>query len=332
MGVSLSAPITTWLRDVLIGLACAVVAFAARMVIEHLWLGVILFPLVYPAITAATLLASWRAGLVALLSSQLAIWYFLMPIRNSFALPTVAAQVSLILATAGLLLLLWMVHMFKVSRSQLLKLNAQRIADLELAMEELDHRTMNNFQLAMAILQIEAKRVPAGTASDALESACNRLGVLASVHKRLKRSNDDLRSRDLAPLIEEILVGARVHAETTPLVSITADLKPVQVPPEHAVRTGLIANELVTNALKYAFPDGRGNVHISLSPTGAGYRLEVTDNGVGRATKSEPGSGSRLMPKLASANGGKLVYTDGPGTKAVLEIPDTALADMSIAR
>ena len=84
------------------------------------------------------------------------------------------------------------------------------------------------------------------------------------------RSRTDENNTRWGYRIEEILYAARVHAETPQLVSITSDLKPVRVPPEHAVRTGLIVNELVTNALKYAFPGGHGNVHVTLTPTGTG--------------------------------------------------------------
>ncbi len=291
------------------------------MIIEQFWHGVIIFPLVYPAVVAATLVSNWRAGLVTLLTCQIIIWYVLMPVQNSFWLPSVAAGVSLVVATASELVLLLIVHKFQVSKRRIIELDALRIADLELAIEELDHRTMNNFQLAVAILTIEANRIAPGQATEALERASNRLHVLASVHRKLRHTGNDIRSRDLATLIEEVLVAARAQAENLPGVSITSDLKPVHLPADHAVSSGLIVNELVTNALKHAFPDGRGTIHVTLASEGAGYCLTVADDGVGRPAEANTGSGSRLMPMLARSTGGELAYADGPGTTAILHVP-----------
>jgi two-component sensor histidine kinase len=311
-------------RDVLIGLICAAMAVAVRLLIENFWQGVILFPLVFPAVVAATLLSNWRAGLVTIAVCQTIIWYFMMPVKNSFVLPNTSAAVSLILATVAELLLLVMLHKFQLSRRRIIELDALRIADLELAIEELDHRTMNNFQLATALLLIEAKRIEAREACEAceaLERASNRLHVLASVHQKLRHRGTDIRSRDLAALLEEILVAARVNAERRSGISITSDLKSVIVPAEHAVNTGLIVNELVTNALKHAFPAGKGVIHVTLAPHEHGYRLVVMDNGVGRTPEANTGSGSRLLPMLANSAGGELSYGDGPGTIAILHVP-----------
>jgi two-component sensor histidine kinase len=98
-------------------------------------------------------------------------------------------------------------------------------------------------------------------------------------------------------------------------------LKSVIVPAEHAVNTGLIVNELVTNALKHAFPVGKGVIHVTLAPHEHGYRLVVMDNGVGRTPEANTGSGSRLLPMLANSAGGELSYGDGPGTIAILHVP-----------
>jgi two-component sensor histidine kinase len=307
--------------DVLIGFICAAMTVAVRLLIENFWQGVILFPLVFPTVVAATLLSNWRAGLVTIAACQTIIWYFMMPVKNSFVLPNTSAAVSLILATVAELLLLVMVHKFQVSRRRIIELDALRIADLELAIEELDHRTMNNFQLATALLLIEGKRIDAREAFEALERASNRLHVLASVHQKLRHKGTDIRSRDLAALLEEILVAVRTNAKSRSEISITSDLKSFNVPAEHAVNTRLIVNELVTNALKHAFPAGKGVIHVTLAPHDHGYRLVVMDNGVGRTPEANAGSGSRLVPMLANSAGGELSYGDGPGTIAILHVP-----------
>lgn len=309
-------------RDLAIGVACAAAAVALRLAIKQRWAGVAPFTSVFPALVAATLLASWRAGLVTIIVSQLAIWFYIVPPQNSFALPAPASAVSLVLATTSQLLLLGMLHLFQQARKRVAELDALRIADLELAMEELDHRTMNDFQLAIAILRSQA-----GRSSDAIEAAIGRLHVVATVHRRLQHEKPDLRSRGLDALIAEILVAGRAHAAALPDVAIVSALDRVDVPAEHALRAGLIVNELVMNALKYAFPDGKGRIDIGLSAAGPGYVLTVSDTGCGRGDTARPGSGSRLVPMMAKSIGGVLAYGDGPGVTVTLTVASIAWRD-----
>lgn len=313
--------------DLLIGLGCAAVAFVLRLGIDQLWQGVVWFPLVFPAVVAATLLATWRAGLAAIIVSQLGIWYMFLPPRYSFAVSTPSIMVSLLLTTAAEILLLIIVHNMDISRRINKQLDERRIADLQTALEELDHRTMNNFQLAMAMLQTQMARMQPDQDAAAIEAVIGRLGVLAAVHRNLGQAGTSLTSRDLARLIDEILVSARMHAEQLPDVSIVTSLQPVEVSPETALRTGLIVNELVTNALKYAFPDGHGRVTITLATRGDGFIVQVADNGIGRAGDARPGSGSRLVAMLATSLDGQLHYGSGPGTCVSLRVDRIRLRD-----
>lgn len=312
-----------WIVDLMIGIACAAVAFGFRLAIEQIWWGVVLFPLVFPAVVAATLLASWRAGLATILFSQLGIWYALMEPRASFAALNSADMVSLVLTTGTELLILVIVHNLDENRRMAKQIDQQRIAELQTALEELDHRTMNNFQLAIAMLQTQMTRMPDGHDAAAIETVIGRLGVLAAVHRKLGHAGTvrpSLTSRDLARLIDEILVSARMHAEQLPGVSIVTSLEPVEVSPETALRTGLIVNELVTNALKYAFPDGRGTVRVSLAAQGDGFVVQVADDGIGRGANCKPGSGTRLITMLAASLDGDVQYGPGPGTQISLAV------------
>jgi two-component sensor histidine kinase len=310
-------------RDIAIGSAIAAVTFGIRSTIDMSLGGVTLFALVYPAIAAAALLSTWRAGLVVLLICQTSIWYLLMPPPGSFKLLTPADAVSLLLSTFAQLVLLWIVHRYQTSRDHQEQLEELRRRDLETAMEELDHRAMNNFQLAIAILRSQASRSTTRHTEDVLETAIGRLNVLAAVHGKLARSSTpDMRMRALAPLIDDILAATRAHAAELPGVSIDTSLRDVIVPSEHALRVGLIVNELATNALKYAFPDGPGHLQVNLEqPDGGGYRVRVSDNGIGLDPRARKGTGSRLLPMLAKSVGGELVTLPGPGTTVELRVP-----------
>ena len=177
-----------------------------------------------------------------------------------------------------------------------------------LLLDEMSHRIRNDMQRLVGLLQAQAGAEPA--APRALLQAAGRIQVLGRVHRRLAARGgaamldaqafleglvDDLR----AALAPESGIALTVSAEAHPLpVSVAGDL-------------GLVVNELVTNALKYAFPRARGgSVRVCFARRDAYYRLAVSDNGVGigqaQHTAMQTGSGMRLVRALATQLGGRL--------------------------
>ncbi len=96
-----------------------------------------------------------------------------------------------------------------------------------------------------------------------------------------------------------------------------------------AVPCGLIVNELLTNALKHAFPEGRsGKINVSFGSDQENWRLEVTDDGIGLAAGIDPGNvnsmGFQLIHLLAQQLGGSLDVIRDAGTRFVLRFPQSA--------
>ena len=98
--------------------ACVAIALATglRLLIDRFFSNVVPFALVFPAIAGATLVAGWRCGLMVVFGCQILIWYFLLPPRGSFRLTTASDALSLLLATAAQLLLLWFVAQYCASQ------------------------------------------------------------------------------------------------------------------------------------------------------------------------------------------------------------------------
>jgi two-component sensor histidine kinase len=99
-------------------------------------------------------------------------------------------------------------------------------------------------------------------------------------------------------------------------IKIVTDFEPFVVSIKHAASIGLIANELLVNALKYAFPDGReGVITITLKVSGPGYELAVTDNGIGLPqgfdVKDSTGSGIMIIDMLAEHMEGAFNFEQG---------------------
>jgi two-component sensor histidine kinase len=84
---------------------------------------------------------------------------------------------------------------------------------------------------------------------------------------------------------------------------LTLDAEPIEIDPDRAVAIGIIVNELVMNAVKYAYPDGAGPIHVELASDGDDIVLAIADDGVGLNAKSDPrstGMGQRIVSAMAS--------------------------------
>jgi two-component sensor histidine kinase len=84
---------------------------------------------------------------------------------------------------------------------------------------------------------------------------------------------------------------------------LTLKAEPIEIDPDRAVAIGIIVNELVMNAVKYAYPDGAGPIHVVLSAQGDDLQLAISDDGVGLNVKLDPrstGMGQRIVNAMAS--------------------------------
>ena len=107
---------------------------------------------------------------------------------------------------------------------------------------------------------------------------------------------------------------------------LTCDATPVMIPTDHAVPLGLLVNELITNAVKYASPEKPGDVSISIKSCGDGLRLEVRDHGPGLSAdwqqKQSASLGMKLISRLSRQLGGEPQWLNAlPGLRFILEFP-----------
>jgi two-component sensor histidine kinase len=100
-----------------------------------------------------------------------------------------------------------------------------------------------------------------------------------------------------------LLEDLRRSAEGNKMSRLTLDAEPIEIDPDRAVAIGIIVNELVMNAVKYAYPDGAGPIHVELASNGDDIVLAIADDGVGLNAKSDPrstGMGQRIVSAMAS--------------------------------
>lgn len=208
---------------------------------------------------------------------------------------------------------------------------AARTAALQMALDECEallqevhHRVKNSLQLAAAVLQLQARTATA-EAGDGLRQAESRLLALARVHDLLHGSGD-VQDIDLGHYMRALCRDLMLSAGVDPLrVAVHVDVEDIRWGPERIVPIGKIVNELVTNALKYAFPDGRaGAIRLSLARKDGKAHLAVSDDGVGLPTERDPAGslGLRLVQAFAAQLGGAMTVAPGPGATFTIRFPE----------
>jgi len=156
----------------------------------------------------------------------------------------------------------------------------------------------------------------------ALEDAQSRVQTIAQVHDRLWRAHE-VHTINLAEFLAELIEHLRTTAPAG--LVLHCDFAPMTVATDQAVPLGLLVNELVTNAVKYAYPEGNGEVWASIRDEGGGrLRLVVCDGGIGLPTSfhglTSASLGRKLINSLSRQLGGKPQWEDvQPGTRFVLD-------------
>jgi len=185
---------------------------------------------------------------------------------------------------------------------------------------ELAHRTKNNLAMLSALMKLQSKQ-PDTDGSQTLQDMADRIQVMAQVYDHLTIRVDQ-KVVDASQYLKEICrhLAGSISGQNPVAIRVNAD--ELYIHSEQAVPIAMIMNELITNSLKYAFPEGQaGSIQIDLRVTEE-VVLSVTDNGKGGARVGSEGIGSRVVSLLAQQLGGKIEVDDlGPGSRVVLRMP-----------
>ncbi|NUO71679.1 MAG: DUF4118 domain-containing protein [Frateuria sp.] len=260
------------------------------------------FPLFMPAIFFAALLFDRGAGVLAtFVSAALAIYFFLQPLHSFAIAETDTAGVAAFLLVGVVISAI--TDRLRRTLQELRRSNAEK----SLMLEEAGHRIRNDLMMVSSVLSLQARGETDPSVRAALESAVARVAVIANAQDRIRASSNRQGMVDLSEYL---------HALCGQLGDMLRDIRPiavrvhapsVTVQPAHAVHIGLMVNELVTNAFKYAFPAGQGGtVLVDVVRRSDCLDVTVRDDGVGCPDVSGGGTGSRLVRLLAANLGGTI--------------------------
>jgi len=196
----------------------------------------------------------------------------------------------------------------------------------QMLLGEVNHRVANSLAMVSALVKLQSHSIKDKAAKDALDETQSRIHAVSLVHRKLYTSGDvKIVSLDdyLAAIIEHL--QASTHGQN-PGISFDQDLARIKLFADRATNLGIIVNEWVINAIKYAYPSGAGviRIHLALNKDGLG-ELIVADDGVGFDPKAKArgtGFGTKVVQAMSASLSGSIEYLTGkPGAIAKLTFP-----------
>jgi two-component sensor histidine kinase len=210
---------------------------------------------------------------------------------------------------------------------------AASLQEKEVLLREIHHRVKNNLQVISSLLRLQAESITEPMTRALFQEGQDRVRSMALVHEKLYQSAD-LAQIDFGEYVRHLVAHLLLSYQgKDQAVALQIDAGVVLLGVNVAVPCGLILNELVTNALKHAFPDGRpGEIRVALqidqaTPQGILGILEVCDNGVGLPAHMDVAQteslGLYLVHRLAIQLEGRLEVHNRNGTSFRLSFPLT---------
>ena len=195
-------------------------------------------------------------------------------------------------------------------------------------LQELTHRVKNSLQIIASMVRIEAQSHKSGEGKAALERVSLRIDALGRLYSQLSKA-DTVKAVDAATYLDELCrdLISSVHKENGTSIVLETDIESELLPTHRAIPIGLIVNELVTNAVKYAFPgEAKGTVKVTLKRLPGELRLTVADDGQGLdPRRADSGLGGQLVEGFAQQLGGQVEresHSQGTTVRLILPSPE----------
>lgn len=188
------------------------------------------------------------------------------------------------------------------------------LAEQELLRSESDHRLLNGLQMVVSLLSLQSRSAPTSEAAAQLSVAANRVATIERVHRRL-HFQDGTKTVALRKYLQDFCrdFSAISSFDPTPSLEILVEGVEIEIPTAKAIPLGFIANELITNAVKY----GKGRIVLNLASTPDGHHaLSVSNDGRALAQDFDPnackGLGMKIVQSFVRKLGGEFHFERGP--------------------
>ncbi len=230
---------------------------------------------------------------------------------------------TLISIIAALLLLI-LVLLYKTVQSNKRKniLLQEQNKEKEFLLKEIHHRVKNNLEIVSSLLALQSEQITDSRVRDVMQKSQHRIHSMSMIHQKLYqgKSISVIEMRDYFMNLSNYIVAT---FDAQDRIKVECPMDKLELDVDMAIPIGLIVNELITNSMKYAFPNGgEGNVIINLQEKEAQLFLEISDNGIGKPLNGEnegTGFGTQLITLLTKQLEGKMSLTVKDGTSVSFE-------------
>jgi two-component sensor histidine kinase len=207
-----------------------------------------------------------------------------------------------------------------------LRLAAKRsIEEKDLLFREVHHRVRNNLQVVASLLAVQSRSAPSDVRLY-LDESLRRVHAMGLLHEKFYKGRQ-VETIDLATYVGELLVSIIGSFGLADRLTTRVEGAPIRIGLDIGTPLAMLLAEVISNACQHGFPGGRkGEVAITVAERDGAVHLQVSDNGVGLGTNSEPpgprsGMGHRLIAKFVEQLSGTARYLEGQGTFFELSFP-----------
>ncbi|MBT8222843.1 MAG: ATP-binding protein [Eudoraea sp.] len=232
-----------------------------------------------------------------------------------------ATQTFIIVITILLVVALVLLYATLRSNSRKKELLEKQNEEKEYLLKEIHHRVKNNLEIVSSLLALQSAQIKDRKIADAMQKSEQRVHSMSMIHQKLYQGKS-LSYIEMKDYFEN-LGNYIIHTfGKEGKVKLRCDMMPLELDVDHAVPIGLIVNELITNAMKYAYPEKEeGLVQVSLTRTGNQLYLRVSDDGIGKDITNMRGTGfgTQLIALLTAQLEGKMELCVEQGTSVSFE-------------
>ena len=225
----------------------------------------------------------------------------------------------IVLVVGGGIGLIFLFYLFRV-KSKAHALISQSLAEKEVLLKEIHHRVKNNLQIISSLLNLQSRYVADQEAIQAINEGKSRVKAMSLIHQKLYQK-DNLTGIEMPGYIAQLVESLfEMYGFDREQVSFKSEIENLRLDIDTAIPLGLILNEWVTNALKYAFDTKQGVLYFRLFRQSDVLIAEVKDNGSGckPTTPESTGYGKRLVASLARKLDAEVSYAYEQGTTCTI--------------
>lgn len=231
-------------------------------------------------------------------------------------------QVFILIISGILAIFLFVLYGIFIKKKKYSRLLEKKNVEKEFLLKEIHHRVKNNLETISSLLSLQTSKIQSEEFRKIMEETQNRVQSMGMIHQRLYQG-ENMKEIEMKGFFENLGNHIIDTFDASERIHFLADMEPIELDVDLAIPIGLIVNELISNSLKYAFPENRfGDIEVRLSEKDNHLFLVVSDNGIGM-TADPPilgtGFGSELIRLLTFQLDGKMTLQAQKGTAIIFE-------------